>query len=225
MSTGREAVLERVRAALGEAPRPTGGPEPAGRSASRSPAPGSPPLLARFVARVTEHGATVRTCTPDAVAAELAALCAELGARRLACPAELPEGRRPPGVELLSDEPPLSPAQLDAVDGALTGAAWAAAETGTVALDHGPGQGRRALSLIPDLHLCLLEAEAVVADIPELIAALGPAAAQGRPLTLISGPSATSDIELERVEGVHGPRRLVIVLLRSSNQPLPTAST
>ena len=98
------------------------------------------------------------------------------------------------------------------LDGALTTCAAACAETGTIALDGGPGQGRRALSLVPDLHVCIVRASAIVETVPELIGTLEPGAREGRPIVLVSGPSATSDIELSRVEGVHGPRRLVVIV-------------
>jgi L-lactate dehydrogenase complex protein LldG len=109
---------------------------------------------------------------------------------------------------LVGDSPPLSPGRLDQLAGVVTGCAVAIAETGTIVLDHGPGQGRRALSLVPDFHLVVVRADQVAADLAGALARLDPR----RPQTLISGPSATSDIELIRVEGVHGPRTLHILL-------------
>ena len=112
------------------------------------------------------------------------------------------------GDRIVRDDPPLSARELDAIAGVVTGCAAAIAETGTIILDHGPGQGRRALTLMPDFHLVVVRADQVAADLPDAIARLDPA----RPHTLISGPSATSDIELIRVEGVHGPRNLHILI-------------
>jgi L-lactate dehydrogenase complex protein LldG len=111
-------------------------------------------------------------------------------------------------TRLTSDDPPLSVAHLDRAAGVVTGCAVAIAETGTIVLDHGPGQGRRALTLVPDFHLVIVRTGQVAADLAGALAQLDPA----RPHTLISGPSATSDIELIRVEGVHGPRSLHVLL-------------
>jgi L-lactate dehydrogenase complex protein LldG len=117
------------------------------------------------------------------------------------------------GVELVVDEPALSAQALDQLDGVLTGCALAIAETGTIVLDGGERSGRRALTLVPDWHVCVVEADAVVAGVPDAVATLAGAAAEGRPITLVSGPSATSDIELDRVEGVHGPRNLDVIVV------------
>jgi L-lactate dehydrogenase complex protein LldG len=112
-------------------------------------------------------------------------------------------------VAIRTDESQLSVAELDAVDGVLTGCTVAVAMTGTLVLDGSAGQGRRVISLIPDYHLCVVRTNQVVADVPQLVAAVD----LTRPVTLISGPSATSDIELNRVEGVHGPRTLEVILV------------
>jgi L-lactate dehydrogenase complex protein LldG len=115
-------------------------------------------------------------------------------------------------AEILRDDPPLPIETLDRVDGVLTTCAWAVAETGTIVLDHGPGQGRRALTLVPDFHLVVIRADQVLPQVPDAVAALNGAPTQ----TWISGPSATSDIELNRVEGVHGPRTLHVVIVSDS---------
>jgi L-lactate dehydrogenase complex protein LldG len=112
-----------------------------------------------------------------------------------------------------TDGPHIPDAALDGFDAALTGCALAIAETGTIVLDGGPASGRRALTLVPDHHLCVVHAEQIVASVPEAIAALAEAARDRRPITFVSGPSATSDIELERVEGVHGPRKLDVFVV------------
>jgi L-lactate dehydrogenase complex protein LldG len=135
----------------------------------------------------------------------------EAGAAAFVAPAGLPAGwlaGLPATIELAEDEPPLSAAGLDQTAGVITGCAVAIAETGTIILDHGPGQGRRLLTLVPDFHLVVVRASQIAADLADAFAQLDPA----RPHTLISGPSATSDIELIRVEGVHGPRHLHVLL-------------
>jgi L-lactate dehydrogenase complex protein LldG len=137
-----------------------------------------------------------------------------------AVPAGLPPGwlaelAEPPGlagvapaVRLVDDDPPLSAQRLDSCAGVITGCAVAIAETGTIVLDHGRGQGRRALTLVPDFHLVVVQHDQIAADLPDALARLDPS----RPQTLIAGPSATSDIELIRVEGVHGPRTLHVLI-------------
>jgi L-lactate dehydrogenase complex protein LldG len=124
-------------------------------------------------------------------------------------PPGLPQDWWPAGLDgRVTDDGSLSAADLDAAAAVLTGCAAACAATGTIALDGSPDQGRRALTLVPDVHVCVVHAEQVVQTVPELLAALEPT----RPITFVSGPSATSDIELQRVEGVHGPRTLIVVL-------------
>ena len=166
-------------------------------------------VLELFVERVRDYRATVVVTDDPALAAAEALVAA--GARRVGIAADLDGALRPTGVELVEDDG-LAPRELDALDGALTTCAAGCAVTGTIALDGGPGQGRRALSLVPDRHVCVIRADAIVESVPELIAALEPSARERRPIVLVSGPSATSDIELTRVEGVHGPRQLVVIV-------------
>ena len=203
MTTARDHILGRVRAALRDVPAGEAVEPPAYEP---PPAPGGDPV-AHFAERVSDYRATVREA--DALAATIAGVCAEHGARRLGLPAGLLEGWQPDGLELVTDDG-LDVHALDALDGAITGCALAIAETGTIVLDGGERSGRRALTLVPDLHVCIVERRQVVATVPEAIRALE----GGRgPFTFVSGPSATSDIELDRVEGVHGPRRLEVLLV------------
>ena len=201
--TGREAVLARVRAALADCPGPVDVPR-GYRTHGGLP---REQVVGRFVERVREYRASV--IVADDPAAAVAAALAEHGAARVGVAADLMPALRPAGAV---DDRQLSPAELDALEAAVTTCAAACADTGTIALDGGPGQGRRALTLLPDLHVCVVRAGQIVETVPELFALLEPSAAAGRPIVLVSGPSATSDIELTRVEGVHGPRRLVVVV-------------
>jgi len=210
MSTAREEILARIRGALGSA-SPAGAPIP---RAYRQVAEDTPEeRLERFAERVAEYRASVRRCDEAGLPATIAEACAARGVKRLVVPPDVPEAWIPAGVQPLRD-PGLSNADLDAADGVLTGCALGIAETGTIVLDGGARQGRRALSLLPDYHLCVVFAHQVVGLVPEAIERLRPAVAEGRPITFISGPSATSDIELSRVEGVHGPRTLEVVIVR-----------
>jgi L-lactate dehydrogenase complex protein LldG len=206
----REEVLGRVRTAVagGVAPAPVARDY---RTAGQPRDLAADELLELLVDRLVDYRALVRRSTTSLVAASVVAALTERGARRIAVPQGiLPAGldRLEPGIELVGDDPPLTAAQLDGLDGVLTGCAVAIAETGTIVLDGGTGQGRRILSLVPDYHLVVVTAAQVVAGVPEALARLDPA----RPQTWISGPSATSDIELDRVEGVHGPRTLEVIL-------------
>jgi L-lactate dehydrogenase complex protein LldG len=167
-------------------------------------------LLDLLSERLVDYRATVRRAAASGLADAVGAALSERGARRVVVPPGLDLPALPPGVEAVPDDG-LAPRDLDALDGVITGAAVAIAETGTIVLDGSPDQGRRAITLIPDYHLCIVHAAQVVELVPEAIARL--AANAGRPLTRISGPSATSDIELSRVEGVHGPRTLEVILV------------
>jgi L-lactate dehydrogenase complex protein LldG len=207
----RDEVLARIRRALGDAApaapgRAPGDVAPGGYRTSGDLSP--PELLDLLAERLRDYGCTVRRVEPHEVGTTLAEALGERGARRVVVPPGLGLTGLPAGVEIITDDG-LSPADLDAADGVITGAAAAIAETGTIILDGSPDQGRRALSLVPDYHLCVVRAEQVVALVPEAVARLDP----GRPLTWISGPSATSDIELDRVQGVHGPRTLEVILV------------
>ena len=196
----RDEILARVRSAIG--PTRSTVDIPRDYRARGSFEPGAPELLELLTDRLVDYKATVVPSTVDDLASAVAAA--------------IPSGARfvvPPGLpwvvpDAVVDPGDLTPHDLDAFDGVLTTCTAAAAETGTIALDGSAGQGRRAITLVPDLHVCVVRSDQVVQTVPELIARLDP----HRPLTLISGPSATSDIELHRVEGVHGPRTLVVIL-------------
>lgn len=206
MIDARRAVLDRIRDALADRPDPVA----VARDYERS-LPVATDLLALFAERVDDYRATVRRVTTAELPGALAAVLAERSAGRVAIPADLPsEWLAATVCEHVADEPPLAHAELDALDGVVTGCAVAIAETGTIVLDGGPGQGRRALTLLPDLHVCVVRAAQIVGTVPEALARLDPR----RPQTWISGPSATSDIELQRVEGVHGPRQLVVLIVK-----------
>jgi L-lactate dehydrogenase complex protein LldG len=204
----RDEVLARIRTALAS-------PAPEGEAPAGDPVPrayrisgdlGTVQLLDLLAERLRDYGCTVRRAAPGQRPTAVDDALRQRGARRVVVPPGL--GLVPAGAEVIVDDG-LSAAALDAVDGVITGAAVAIAETGTIVLDGSPDQGRRALSLVPDYHLCLVLAGQVVGLVPEAVARLDP----GRPLTWISGPSATSDIELDRVQGVHGPRTLEVILI------------
>ena len=217
MSSSKDQILARIRAASPAADR-------AGADAAYAALPrgylrahhdpAAHNTAELFAERAADYRAVVERVPEAGLAAAIARV---LGERAAAVPGPfvVPEGlpagwlaELPAGITLAADDPPLPAAELDQMAGVITGCAVAIAETGTIILDHGPGQGRRALTLVPDFHLVIVRASQVYADLADAFDRLDPA----RPHTLISGPSATSDIELIRVEGVHGPRNLHVLL-------------
>jgi L-lactate dehydrogenase complex protein LldG len=193
--SARSEILARVRTALGPNVAPVAVPREYQRSSTVDS------LVELFVDRLHDYGATVMSVSPEGV---VAAVSQQVAGRVRVAPG-LPW--TVPGTEV-DDNGPV--AALDAVDTAVTACATACASTGTIVLDGSPDQGRRALTLVPDRHICIVHSGQIVGTVPELIARLDPRC----PLTFVSGPSATADIELKRVKGVHGPRQLVVILVR-----------
>jgi len=208
--SARDEILALATAALGES---VVVPEvPRNYRAPGAIALGQDELVELFTERVADYGATIHRSSKGHLHDAVSAIADTAGATRLAAPPGL--GVTANGIDLVLDDPPLAADALELLDGALTGSAVAVAETGTVILDGGGRSGRRIISLIPDLHICLVEAATIVANLPDAIARL---VAEGRhtsPLTFVSGPSATVDIGFERVQGVHGPRRVHVVIVQ-----------
>lgn len=208
--SARDDILGRVRAAVhGSAPvrRPHEPADPlAGTTADAA--------IDRFVDRITDYKAGIDRIAPDGIAVAVAAACRTHAVGSLLVCDGVPDawlvGVAEGGVQLVPDSADLTARDLDAVDGLLSGCTVAVAETGTIVLDGSPGQGRRIASLVPDVHVCVVAAEQLVASLPQAVARLDGT----RPATWISGGSATSDIELNRVEGVHGPRTLHVLFVR-----------
>ncbi|MEW1585422.1 LUD domain-containing protein [Micromonospora vinacea] len=203
--TSRELILGRLRAALGSSPSSL-------RAVARDYRPaGGAVHLDVLVHRLVDYRATVHRCSDGEVAQIVDGI---LGGRRVVVPSGLPRHWLPDTVEALTDDN-LPTDEIATAEGVVTAAAVAVAETGTVILDAAADQGRRVITLLPDVHICVLRADQVVAGVPDALARLDPR----RPLTWISGPSATSDIELDRVEGVHGPRNLHVVIVPPGAHP------
>ncbi|NKZ08595.1 LUD domain-containing protein [Actinomadura latina] len=205
-------MLRRVRDALGGS-RGTHPAVPRGyaRRLPEAEAGTRADVLALFTERVADNRAAVRHVGADEIGTAVAAALWGREAKQIVVPADLPFGwlAELDGVRALADTPALDIDALAAADGVVTGCAAAIAQTGTVVLDGGRAQGRRALTLVPGLHLCVVQADQIVGTVPEAVTRLDPA----RPLTWISGPSATHGIEMRRVEGVHGPRHLEILVV------------
>lgn len=174
-------------------------------------------VVERFVETVTEYRAAVVRCSADEVGDKIVKALAYFDVGLAVMPVGVPPLWRDTveaaSIVTTDDAEPLTRDELNETGAVVTAAALGIAETGTIVLDHRPDQGRRALTLLPDVHVCVVRADQVVSDVPEAVAALQQSVLAGQPLTWISGPSATSDIELNRVEGVHGPRNLHVILV------------
>ncbi|MFE9566350.1 lactate utilization protein C [Streptomyces sp. NPDC006487] len=218
--TGRDTMIARIAEALRDVPAAEGHDgDPVPRHYRASHAEGD--LAGLFAERAADYRATVVRTTRDGAPAVIAGALRARGATRVVVPAGFPADLLPgPGPDpetartWLGDSPPLSVTALDGADAVLTTCAAAIAVTGTIVLDAGPGQGRRALTLLPDLHLCVVREDQIAGDVPEALGLLDPTS----PLTFVSGPSATSDIELDRVEGVHGPRTLHLIVIATPKE-------
>ena len=217
MATAKETILWRVRRATGDVPegeRPEDVPVERGyRIADDAP---RAEIVARFAENVAEYEATVHRVAESEQPGRIGEILERRSLKRLVIPPLLPEAWIPQGVEILRDaaRPRLANEDLDGADGVLTGCALGISQTGTIVLDAGPAQGRRALTLLPDYHLCVVREDQIVGLVPEAFAKLEETVRdEGRAVTFISGPSATSDIELNRVEGVHGPRALEVLIV------------
>jgi L-lactate dehydrogenase complex protein LldG len=217
VATAKETVLWRIRHATGDVPeqeRPEDVPVERGYRKQEEEA-AREAIVVRFAERTAEYDAKVHRVAHAELPATIGEALKRRGVRRLVVPPYLPKAWIPESVETLSDaaRSRLTNQELDGSDGVLTGCAVGIAQTGTIVLDAGRAQGRRALTLLPDYHLCVVREEQIVGLVPEAIAELEDTVkAEGRAVTFISGPSATSDIELNRVEGVHGPRTLEVLI-------------
>lgn len=203
MTSARTEVLARIRSANAHAGHP-GRPEiPRDYHRSGPYPPGSAAVSGLLTDRLSDYQVSVVDGRTTGIAPAIVAATSGVDGA-IVVPPDLPPGWCPEGVP----DAGFRISELDRFGAVVTACAAACAETGTIALDAGPAQGRRALTLLPDVHVCVVRGEQVVETVPELLALLDPI----RPITLVSGPSATSDIELERVAGVHGPRTLIVVL-------------
>ncbi len=210
MST-REAVLGRIRAELGGVTQDrAAGYEGLKRDYVQHGERNREAILALMVERLREYDADVVECAPDAVATTIATQLAGSGRRRFVIPEGAPKEWLAPGFEWLVDEG-LTDEAIEEAEGVVTGAFCGIADSGTIALHHCEAEGRRVLTLLPDWHLCLLRASRVVESLPEYFARC---VTPPRLATYISGPSATADIEMTRIKGVHGPRFLNVILVR-----------
>lgn len=207
MSDAREAILKRIVAAGASAK------QAATLEYRRSGTLAAAERTALFCRRISEYHADVKRIDESGLPMLISSVCRECNARRLVVPPGLSLGWRSADLRFVEDHG-LSTSELGSVDGALTGCTAAIAESGTIVLTASPIEGRRALTLVPDLHVCIVQESQIVELLPEALAKVAADRLERQPITFISGPSATSDIELSRVEGVHGPRKLVVLVVK-----------
>jgi L-lactate dehydrogenase complex protein LldG len=216
VASARETILWRIRHATRDVPESERPEDVAVERGYRHEDEASrEEIVERFAENVAEYEATVRRVSTGELPGAIEEILARRGVKRLVIPPYLPKEWVPEGIEALRDaaRPRLTNEELDTSDGVLTGCALGIAQTGTIVLDAGRAQGRRALTLLPDYHLCVAREDQIVGLVPEAFVKLEETVkTEGRAVTFISGPSATSDIELDRVEGVHGPRTLEVLI-------------
>ncbi|MDR2491884.1 MAG: LUD domain-containing protein [Coriobacteriales bacterium] len=213
----KDAVVARVRTALRDVLDKDPATDVPQYWAYGQPTPVLDPLET-FIDRLKDYRAHVKRTTEEAEVPALVLAClTDAQATSCCMPPGLDSGwlaEAPShGIRTYIDDPPLATADLDRISAVVTCCAVCAAETGTIMLDHRPDQGRRLLTLLPDTHVCVVRDDQVLTDVPEALKRLSPSLKEGRPATWVSGPSATSDIELARVEGVHGPRNLYVIVV------------
>ena len=217
MANAKETILWRIRHATRDVPENERPEDVAVERGYRQEDESSrEEIVERFAERVAEYEATVHRVERGDLAGAIEEALKRRGVKRLVVPPHLPKEWIPEGIETLRDaaRPRLTKEELDESDGVLTGCALGIAQTGTIVLDSGRAQGRRALTLLPDYHLCVVSEDQIVGLVPEAFVKLEETVkSEGRAITFISGPSATSDIELDRVEGVHGPRTLEVLIV------------
>ncbi len=215
MSNSRDAMLQRIRQAVANGVRHHQHPVESAVYEQRDNLD-VPDRIAQFAHRVEEYKAWVGQCDVHEVASMIGQRMVLHGFTTLVVPSDFAQEWRPVRVALIEDTQLLS-AQIASSDGVISTCALGIAQTGTIVLDGGIGQGRRMLTLLPDYHCCVVPASLIVGTVPEAFARLEVEVQQRRaPMTFISGPSATSDIELNRVEGVHGPRTLEVIIVRNA---------
>lgn len=216
MNAAKEVILTKIQLALKDVPQYESSDESSITRDYRTSGFTHDENVLLFAERVGDYKAEVTKVSADQLPKTIREHLKQHDIRKLAVPMDIPADWLPGDLEILKDDliSPLTHSQLDASDGVLTGCAIAVAQTGTIVLDSGKGQGRRVLTLLPDYHLCVVFEEQIVGIVPEAFERLGEKmTTDALPVTFISGPSATSDIELNRVEGVHGPRRLDVIIV------------